>query len=260
MSKPISKNLQKELLSDQGYRTDGRKSNELRRIHGNMGTIVGVDGSAYLEQGNSKVLVIVHGPHEVRGYTKGNTTEDGECAIRVYWKVARFSHSERKQRSSVTERISKDWEFAVQDCIKGIIIGNLLRHLQIDIHIHVLQYDGGASSCAINAVTLALIDAGIPMHDFLISCHGILYNEEIALIDSSLIEEMSLFPLITIVVHARANQVTFIQMNNSQLPFNKASYFIKSVQLGAQSIYLKLKDIVEHNNSTLYAARQLSIT
>lgn len=54
-----------ELLSDQGYRIDGRKATELRKIQARMGVFAQADGSAYLEQGNTKVLAVVYGPHEV---------------------------------------------------------------------------------------------------------------------------------------------------------------------------------------------------
>jgi ribonuclease PH len=39
----------------QGLRLDGRKAGELRRIQCRMGVYGQADGSAYLEQGNSKV-------------------------------------------------------------------------------------------------------------------------------------------------------------------------------------------------------------
>lgn len=55
-----------ELLSDQGYRIDGRKATELRKIQARMGVFAQADGSAYLEQGNTKALAVVYGPHEVR--------------------------------------------------------------------------------------------------------------------------------------------------------------------------------------------------
>ena len=45
-----------ELLSDQGLRLDGRKASELRRIRCRMGVYGQADGSAYLEQGNTKVV------------------------------------------------------------------------------------------------------------------------------------------------------------------------------------------------------------
>lgn len=55
-----------ELLSDQGYRLDGRKPSELRKVQARMGVFTQADGSAYIEQGNTKVLAVVYGPHEVR--------------------------------------------------------------------------------------------------------------------------------------------------------------------------------------------------
>ena len=54
-----------ELLSDQGFRIDGRKPTELRRIQCKLGAFRQADGSAYIEQGNTKVLAAVYGPHEV---------------------------------------------------------------------------------------------------------------------------------------------------------------------------------------------------
>ncbi|GAA6082113.1 exosome complex component RRP41, partial [Tachysurus ichikawai] len=53
-----------ELLSDQGYRLDGRKATELRKVQARMGVFAQADGSAYMEQGNTKALAVVYGPHE----------------------------------------------------------------------------------------------------------------------------------------------------------------------------------------------------
>ncbi|XP_025405891.1 exosome complex component RRP41-like isoform X1 [Sipha flava] len=50
-----------DLLSRLGLRTDGRRSDELRRISCKMGVFNQPDGSTYLEQGNTKVLAAVNG-------------------------------------------------------------------------------------------------------------------------------------------------------------------------------------------------------
>ena len=54
-----------DLLSDQGFRMDGRRADELRRLQCRLGVFSQADGSAYVEQGNTKVLAAVYGPHEV---------------------------------------------------------------------------------------------------------------------------------------------------------------------------------------------------
>lgn len=55
----------KELLSKIGLRLDGRRPNELRRIRCKLGVFTEPDGSAYVEQGLTKVLAAVYGPHQV---------------------------------------------------------------------------------------------------------------------------------------------------------------------------------------------------
>lgn len=58
----------KELISRIGLRLDGRRPNELRRIRCKLGVFSQPDGSAYLEQGLTKVLAAVYGPHQVIYY------------------------------------------------------------------------------------------------------------------------------------------------------------------------------------------------
>lgn len=44
-----------DLLSEHGYRQDGRKPDQIRNINCRLGVYSQADGSAYLEQGNTKV-------------------------------------------------------------------------------------------------------------------------------------------------------------------------------------------------------------
>lgn len=83
-----------ELLKDQNFRLDGRKPNELRRIETRMGVFPNADGSAYLEQGNTKVLASVYGPHEVKG-GRGRANPE-RAVINCQFSKSAFSSSERK--------------------------------------------------------------------------------------------------------------------------------------------------------------------
>lgn len=56
-----------EILSPEGLRLDGRRPGELRQLRTQLGTSEAADGSAYIEQGNTAVLAVVYGPHEVGG-------------------------------------------------------------------------------------------------------------------------------------------------------------------------------------------------
>lgn len=94
-----------ELLSDQGYRLDGRKASELRKLQARMSVFAQADGSAYLEQGNTKALAVVYGPHEVRPYISASRLSDRPvitCAgsVCVYVTLAGPEHVSPFKRTS----------------------------------------------------------------------------------------------------------------------------------------------------------------
>ena len=49
-------------------------------------------------------------------------------------------------------------------------MGDLYARSEVTICIQILQSDGGNTMAAINAGTLALIDAGIAMKDYVVAC------------------------------------------------------------------------------------------
>jgi exosome complex component RRP41 len=55
-----------EYVSLSGLRLDGRRPLENRQIKCRLSLFTKVDGSAYLEMGNTKVIAVVYGPREVR--------------------------------------------------------------------------------------------------------------------------------------------------------------------------------------------------
>ena len=81
-------------------RLDGRRWNELRRIHAQISTQAAADGSSYLEMGNTKVLCTVAGPAEARRSAGGGGGggDDGKASIVVEISVAGFSGVDRKRR------------------------------------------------------------------------------------------------------------------------------------------------------------------
>jgi exosome complex component RRP41 len=52
----------------------------------------------------------------------------------------------------------------------SLILTHLYPHSTISLHIHILSQDGSLLAACINAATLALVDAGVPMADYLVAC------------------------------------------------------------------------------------------
>lgn len=53
-----------DILALAGLRLDGRRPGDLRTLKHKLSIVQTADGSAYLEQGLNKVVVMVHGPQE----------------------------------------------------------------------------------------------------------------------------------------------------------------------------------------------------
>uniref|UniRef100_A0A667HWB0 Exosome component 4 n=1 Tax=Lynx canadensis TaxID=61383 RepID=A0A667HWB0_LYNCA len=123
-----------ELLSDQGYRVDGRRAGELRKIQARMGVFAQADGSAYIEQGNTKALAVVYGPHEIRG-SRARALPD-RALVNCQYSSATFSTGERKRRPH-GDRKSCEMGLQLRQTFEAAILTQLHPRSQIDIYVQV---------------------------------------------------------------------------------------------------------------------------
>lgn len=95
-----------ELLSPEQLRIDGRRPAETRRFRCRVGwntasdsmSGAACDGSAYVELGNTKVLVTVSGPHEVASNMLARAS-DARAFVVCDVAMSPFATGERKKRS-----------------------------------------------------------------------------------------------------------------------------------------------------------------
>ncbi len=85
-----------QLLSEHLFRLDGRRANQIRNINCQLGVSCHADGSAIIDQGNTRVLAVVHGPHESTTRRGQTTTSDERCYINCEYSMATFSTTQRK--------------------------------------------------------------------------------------------------------------------------------------------------------------------
>ncbi|XP_076454684.1 exosome complex component RRP41-like [Babylonia areolata] len=221
-----------ELLSDQNYRVDGRRPNELRKIECRLGVFRQADGSAYIEQGNTKVLAAVYGPHEVRG-GRGKALHD-RAVVNCQYSMATFSTGERKRRPR-GDRKSTEMTCHLQQTFDATILTALHPRSQIDIFVEVLQSDGGNYCASVNAATLALIDAGIPLRDYVCACSSG-FARETALADMNHLEESSGCPELTVATLAKSRNIVFLEMN-SRLHEDHLSAVMERAVAGCADVY-----------------------
>lgn len=103
-------------------------------------------------------------------------------------------------------------EFAasVRATFEPVVQVSLYPRSEIDIFVQVLQQDGGVLQTAINAATLALIDAGIALTDYVCACTAACIDTT-PLLDLTNTEESDL-PNLTLAVLPRSGKVTLVTM------------------------------------------------
>ncbi|KAI3647357.1 hypothetical protein MP228_007578 [Amoeboaphelidium protococcarum] len=154
-----------DLYNPEGLRIDGRRGDELRICSLRMGVHQHCDGSALIEMGNTKLFSIVRGPQESSAKDTGD-----RCRIVCDIKLAPFSSTamERKRQMKFDKRL-EEIASTVSLCFSEVVHTQLFPRSDIVIEIQVVSADGGILSAAINATSMALIDAGIPMTDYICS-------------------------------------------------------------------------------------------
>jgi exosome complex component RRP41 len=154
-----------EKLIENGVRLDGRKFDELRPIKIKVGILNRADGSCYLELGGNKVVAAVYGPREVHPRHMASATS---AVVRYRYNMASFSVEERKRPGP--DRRSIEVSKVSREAVEPVIFKEYFPRSAIDIFVEVLQADAGTRTAGINAASIALADAGIPMKSLVSSC------------------------------------------------------------------------------------------
>ncbi|KAB8532578.1 hypothetical protein FH972_025523 [Carpinus fangiana] len=199
-------------------RLDGRRWNELRRLSAQISTQAAADGSSYLEMGNTKIICTVDGPAEGRrGGAGGSEAQSGEAQVEVNINIAGFSGVERKKRTRGDKRTT-EMQLVIKEAFASNLFTRLYPHSTIYISLHVLNQDGSLLAACLNATTLALIDAGIPMSDYIVACtagstSSYSANDENAdpLLDLNGLEEQEL-PFLTVGTVGATEEVCVLAM------------------------------------------------
>ncbi len=152
-------------FDENGLRTDQRKPDEIRPMKIKIGVLSRANGSCYLEWGANKVIAAVYGPREAH---PRRMQLAGKAVIRYRYNMQSFSVEDRarpgpSRRSSEISKVSRE-------AFEPVLFAEDYPKAAIDIFVEVLQADAGTRTAAINAASLALVDAGIPMRGLVSAC------------------------------------------------------------------------------------------
>lgn len=107
-------------------------------------------------------------------------------------------------------------QHTMASAFSNILLTHLYPHSTITLNLHILSQDGSLLAACINAATLALIDAGVPMTDYLVastaaSTSSSNSEDDIAdpLLDLNSQEELEL-PFLTVATLGKTDKVSIL--------------------------------------------------
>ncbi|GAM27471.1 hypothetical protein SAMD00019534_106470, partial [Acytostelium subglobosum LB1] len=233
-------------ITPEGLRIDGRRSNEIRRLNMRMGVFSRADGSAYYEQGNTKIAVAVYGPREV---ASNQRALHDRAVVNCDFSVATFSSSSERKIRGKGDKQSFEIAALIKQAFESTIQVNLFPRSQIDIYIQVLQSDGGLKAAAINAATLAAVDAGLPMRDFVCACSAT-YIEGVPLLDLNHMEERSGGADLLLSVQPQLGGVISLNME-SKVPQDMFESVLELANKGCMKIFALMQAEVKRHSAEL---------
>jgi len=154
-----------KFIDENGLRLDGRKLDQIRDVKIEVGVLKRADGSCYLEFGNNKVMAAVYGPREVHPRHQQDSTR---AIVRYKYNMASFSVEDRKRPGP--DRRSTEVSKVSREALEDQVFTEYFPKSAIDVFVEVLQADAGTRTAALNAASVALADAGIPMRGLVSAC------------------------------------------------------------------------------------------
>ena len=225
----------KEKMIIKGERLDGRKSDELRKIEMKVGVIPNANGSAQVRFGNTVAIAGVYGPRIAH---PRHLQKHDRAIIKCRYNMAPFSVEDRARPgpSRRSSEISKVTRLALEPTL---FLEDYPK-TAIDIYIEILQADGSTRVTGINAASLALADAGVPMKDLVVALSGGKIDDTLIL-DLCGKEDNYSEADIPCAIMPRRKEITLLQMDGRLMP-EEVKKIIKNVLKAGEIVYKKQKE------------------
>ncbi|KAJ3391259.1 Exosome complex component RRP41 [Lobulomyces angularis] len=229
------------IVSPEGLRIDGRRPTELRRIQCKTSVFSEADGSAYIQQGNTKCFATVFGPREI---SRKSTPKQEKAILNVKFSTASFSTGQRKKQQKMDKRLL-ELASTIKKIFENVIMVGQFPRSEVDISLQILQIDGGTLHVAINATTLALIDAGIPMLDYVLACSAGFVDDQ-AILDLNITEENADVPTLTLALLPKSGKVAMTGLE-SRIHLDNLEQVISLATDGCLQLFSFLDNAIRDN-------------
>ena len=144
----------------------------------------------------------------------------------------------------------------IKSTFEPVVQTALYPRSQIDIYVQVLQQDGGLLHACVNATTLALICAGIPMTDFVCAVSGGAHATA-PLLDLTMLEENDL-PHMTVAIMPRTGKVTLVALE-TRLHVDRFAEIFRLAGEAGQTLHKEMKRAIRDRTRRLVDAMETGV-
>jgi len=218
-----------ELIKN-GKRLDGRKPMELREMEMKVGVVPNANGSAMVRFGKTTAIAAVYGP---RLALPKHLQSANKAIVQCRYNMAPFSVDERVRPGSSRREV--EISKVVRLALEPVLFLENYPKTTIDIYIEIIEADGSTRVTSINAASLALADAGVPMKDLVVAVSGGKINGKL-IIDLNGIEDNNSEADIPMAFIPGKKEITLLQMDG-ELKHEEIKEIMNNIFKAGEEIY-----------------------
>lgn len=217
---------------------DGRKPDEIRPVFMQAGVLRRAKGSAIVKLGRTTAIAGVYGPRKL--YSK-HQQDSNKAILKVTYSMAPFSTDERVRPGP--SRRSTEISKVIREALEAVVLLEEFPKAVIEVQIDILQAEASTRVAALNAASIALADAGIPMRDLVAACTAGKIDDDYIL-DVAGKEEDVTFCDLPVAYTPVEKKVTLLQMDGD-LPIKDVKGVINLAIKGCETLYEKQKEVLK---------------
>jgi len=211
-----------------------------------------VSGACLFQMGLTRVLACVCGPMEC---ARRSDERNDRANLSVTVKSSPFSSTNRQTKSQSNKQlleIAND----IQNAFSAAILLHLYPRAAIYVNVHILADDGGTLECAINATSLALINAGVSLKDLVCACSsGLLSDGTMTLVDVNKQEafDSNVYKMSVATMPQRGSVI--LTKLSSRFSLKELERVLESATTGCRAVCDIMAQIIREHHALLVAAR-----
>lgn len=220
-------------------RKNNRNAEEMRPVTMQAGVLKNADGSALVKLGRTIAIAAVYGPRPLH---PRHLQVSDKAYLRTVYAMLPFSTEERIRPGP--SRRSTEICKVTRQALEAAVYLEEFPKATIDVFINIIQADAGTRTAGINAASIALADAGIPMKDLVCSIAAGKIDDELVLDLEGKEEEATACDL-PIAYMPRTKKLTLLQMDGN-ITTADAKKAIALAITGCERLYeLQKKALIE---------------